>query len=87
LQILDRPGTSCHIAAGAIIMPDLDISPQRFAEIVSAYASAPAISGFLAAGIRRPLQSQRISPLLMRFIAVRRLPRLAPTIPSLLAES
>src|SRR5712691_4501769 len=35
---------------GAIIMPDLDISPQRFAEIVSAYAFSAGVSGFLAAG-------------------------------------
>jgi predicted MFS family arabinose efflux permease len=35
---------------GAIIMPDLDISPQRFGEIVSAYAFSAGISGLLAAG-------------------------------------
>jgi predicted MFS family arabinose efflux permease len=35
---------------GAIIMPDLDIGPQRFGEIVSAYAFSAGISGFLAAG-------------------------------------
>jgi len=35
---------------GAVIMPDLDISPQRFGEIVSAYAFSAGASGFLAAG-------------------------------------
>src|SRR5262249_58125953 len=35
---------------GAIIMPDLDISPQRFGEIVSAYAFSAGLSGLLAAG-------------------------------------
>jgi predicted MFS family arabinose efflux permease len=35
---------------GAIIMPDIDIGPQRFGEIVSAYAFSAGISGLLAAG-------------------------------------
>src|SRR5215467_2394198 len=35
---------------GAVIMPDLDIGPQRFGEIVSAYAFSAGASGFLAAG-------------------------------------
>src|SRR5260370_36958062 len=35
---------------GAILMPDLDISPQRFGEIVSAYAFSAGVSGLLAAG-------------------------------------
>jgi len=35
---------------GAMIMPDLDISPQRFGEIVSAYAFSAGFSGLLAAG-------------------------------------
>jgi predicted MFS family arabinose efflux permease len=35
---------------GAIIMPDLDISPQRFGEIVSAYAFSAGASSLLAAG-------------------------------------
>src|ERR1700733_14173353 len=35
---------------GAIIMPDLDVSPQRFGEIVSAYAFSAGVSGLLAAG-------------------------------------
>jgi predicted MFS family arabinose efflux permease len=35
---------------GAIIMPDLDIGPQRFGEIVSAYAFSAGASGLLAAG-------------------------------------
>ena len=34
---------------GAIIMPDLNIGPQRFGEIVSAYAFSAGISGLLAA--------------------------------------
>src|SRR5580704_10615329 len=35
---------------GATIMPDLDIGPQRFGEIVSAYAFSAGISGIVAAG-------------------------------------
>jgi predicted MFS family arabinose efflux permease len=35
---------------GAVIMPDLNIGPQRFGEIVSAYAFSAGASGFLAAG-------------------------------------
>jgi predicted MFS family arabinose efflux permease len=35
---------------GAILMPQLDISPQQFATVVSAYAFSAGISGFLAAG-------------------------------------
>jgi predicted MFS family arabinose efflux permease len=35
---------------GAVIMPDLEIGPQRFGEIVSAYAFSAGISGLLAAG-------------------------------------
>jgi predicted MFS family arabinose efflux permease len=35
---------------GAIVMPDLDISPQRFGEIVSAYAFSAGLSSLLAAG-------------------------------------
>ena len=35
---------------GAIIMPDLGIGPQRFGEIVSAYAFSAGISGIVAAG-------------------------------------
>jgi predicted MFS family arabinose efflux permease len=35
---------------GATIMPDLEIGPQRFGEIVSAYAFSAGISGFVAAG-------------------------------------
>jgi len=35
---------------GAIIMPDLGISPQRFGEIVSAYAFSAGASSLLAAG-------------------------------------
>src|SRR5215471_14945415 len=33
---------------GAVIMPDLNISPQRFGEIVSAFAFSAGVSGFLA---------------------------------------
>jgi predicted MFS family arabinose efflux permease len=35
---------------GAIIMPDMNIGPQRFGEIVSAYAFSAGVSSFLAAG-------------------------------------
>ena len=35
---------------GATIMPDVDIGPQRFGEIVSAYAFSAGITGIVAAG-------------------------------------
>ena len=35
---------------GAIVMPALQIGPQQFATVVSAYAFSAGISGFLAAG-------------------------------------
>jgi predicted MFS family arabinose efflux permease len=35
---------------GAIIMPELNIGPQRFGEIVSAYAFSAGLSSLLAAG-------------------------------------
>lgn len=35
---------------GAILMPELDISPTQFGTVVSAYAFSAGISGFLAAG-------------------------------------
>ena len=35
---------------GAILMPELDISPTEFGTVVSAYAFSAGISGFLAAG-------------------------------------
>src|SRR3984885_260702 len=35
---------------GAVIMPDLHIGPQRFGEVVSAYAFSAGASGLLAAG-------------------------------------
>jgi predicted MFS family arabinose efflux permease len=35
---------------GAIIMPNLEIGPQQFGEIVSAYAFSAGISGIVAAG-------------------------------------
>src|SRR5690348_16144760 len=35
---------------GAIIMPALDVTPVQFGHVVSAYAFAAGISGFLTAG-------------------------------------
>src|SRR5712672_4836047 len=45
---------------GAIIMPDLDISPQRFGEIVSAYAFSAGVSGLLAAGFADRFDRKRL---------------------------
>src|SRR5271168_436755 len=44
---------------GAIIMPDLAIGPQRFGEIVSAYAFSAGISGLLAAGFADKFDRKR----------------------------
>ncbi len=45
---------------GAIIMPDLEIGPQRFGEIVSAYAFSAGISGLLAAGFADRFDRKRL---------------------------
>jgi predicted MFS family arabinose efflux permease len=71
---------------GAIIMPDLDISPQRFGEIVSAYAFSAGISGFLAAGFADRFDRKRFLLFFYcGFIAGTALCALAPNYPLLLA--
>jgi predicted MFS family arabinose efflux permease len=71
---------------GAIIMPDLAIGPQRFGEIVSAYAFSAGISGLLAAGFADRFDRKRF-PLFFYagFIAGTTLCALAPNYPLLLA--
>jgi predicted MFS family arabinose efflux permease len=71
---------------GAIIMPDLDISPQRFGEIVSAYAFSAGVSGFLAAGFADRFDRKRFLLFFYSgFIAGTALCALAPNYPLLLA--
>src|SRR5262249_10135855 len=50
---------------GAIIIPDLNISPQRFGEIVSAYAFQRWRLRLLGSRFRRPLRSKEITPLFL----------------------
>jgi predicted MFS family arabinose efflux permease len=70
---------------GAIIMPDLDISTQRFGEIVSAYAFSAGISGFLAAGFADRFDRKRFLLFFYSgFIAGTMLCALAPNYPLLL---
>jgi predicted MFS family arabinose efflux permease len=71
---------------GAIIMPDLNISPQRFGEIVSAYAFSAGASGFLAAGFADRFDRKRFLLFFYSgFIAGTALCALAPNYPLLLA--
>jgi predicted MFS family arabinose efflux permease len=71
---------------GAIIMPDLDIGPQQFGEIVSAYAFSAGISGFLAAGFADRFDRKRFLLFFYTgFIAGTALCALAPNYPLLLA--
>ena len=71
---------------GAIIMPDLDISPQRFGEIVSAYAFSAGISSFLAAGFADRFDRKRFLLFFYSgFIIGTALCALAPNYPLLLA--
>jgi predicted MFS family arabinose efflux permease len=71
---------------GAIVMPDLNISPQRFGEIVSAYAFSAGISGFLAAGFADRFDRKRFLLFFYAgFIAGTALCALAPNYPLLLA--
>jgi predicted MFS family arabinose efflux permease len=71
---------------GAIIMPDLDISTQRFGEIVSAYAFSAGVSGFLAAGFADRFDRKRFLLFFYSgFIAGTALCALAPNYPLLLA--
>jgi predicted MFS family arabinose efflux permease len=70
---------------GAIIMPDLDISTQRFGEIVSAYAFSAGVSGFLAAGFADRFDRKRFLLFFYSgFIAGTALCALAPNYPLLL---
>jgi predicted MFS family arabinose efflux permease len=71
---------------GAIIMPDLDIGPQRFGEIVSAYAFSAGISGFLAAGFADRFDRKKFLLFFYTgFITGTALCALAPNYPLLLA--
>jgi predicted MFS family arabinose efflux permease len=70
---------------GAIIMPDLNIGPQRFGEIVSAYAFSAGVSGFLAAGFADRFDRKRFLLFFYcGFVAGTTLCALAPNYPSLL---
>jgi len=70
---------------GAIIMPDLDIGPQRFGEIVSAYAFSAGASGLLAAGFADRYDRKRFLLVFYAgFIVGTALCALAPNYPLLL---
>jgi predicted MFS family arabinose efflux permease len=70
---------------GAIIMPDLHISPQRFGEIVSAYAFSAGVSGLSAAGFADRFDRKRFLLFFYcGFIVGTALCALAPNYPLLL---
>ncbi|HEX4411397.1 MAG TPA: MFS transporter [Xanthobacteraceae bacterium] len=70
---------------GAIIMPDLAIGPQRFGEIVSAYAFSAGFSGLLAAGFADKFDRKRFLLFFyVGFILGTALCALAPNYPALL---
>ena len=70
---------------GAIIMPDLDISPQRFGEIVSAYAFSAGASSLLAAGFADRFDRKRFLLFFYAgFVVGTALCALAPNYPLLL---
>jgi predicted MFS family arabinose efflux permease len=70
---------------GAIIMPDLHISPQRFGEIVSAYAFSAGVSGLSAAGFADRFDRKRFLLFFYcGFIVGTALCALAPSYPLLL---
>jgi predicted MFS family arabinose efflux permease len=70
---------------GAVIMPDLSIDPQRFGEIVSAYAFSASVSGFLAASFADRFDRKRFLLFFYSgFIAGTALCALAPNYPLLL---
>jgi predicted MFS family arabinose efflux permease len=70
---------------GAIIMPDLEIGPQRFGEIVSAYAFSAGISGIVAAGFADRFDRKRFLLFFyFGFIIGTALCALAPNYPLLL---
>jgi predicted MFS family arabinose efflux permease len=71
---------------GAIMMPDLNISPRRFGEILSAYAFSAGISAFLAAGFADRFDRKRFLLFFYAgFIIGTALCALAPNYPLLLA--
>jgi predicted MFS family arabinose efflux permease len=71
---------------GAIIMPDLDIGPQRFGEIVSAYAFSAGVSSLLAAGFADRFDRKRFLLFFYAgFLVGTTLCALAPNYPLLLA--
>jgi predicted MFS family arabinose efflux permease len=71
---------------GAIIMPDLDIGPQRFGEVVSAYAFSAGISSLLAAGFADLFDRKRFLLFFYAgFLVGTALCALAPNYPLLLA--
>ncbi len=45
---------------GAILMPELDITPVQFSHLVSAYAYSACVSGFLAAGFADKFDRKRL---------------------------
>jgi predicted MFS family arabinose efflux permease len=70
---------------GAVIMPDLNIGPQRFGEIVSAYAFSAGASGLLAAGFADNFDRKRFLLFFYcGFIAGTALCAFAPNYPVLL---
>jgi predicted MFS family arabinose efflux permease len=70
---------------GAIIMPELHISPQRFGEIVSAYAFSAGVSSLLAAGFADRFDRKRFLLFFyFGFIAGTALCAIAPNYPLLL---
>jgi predicted MFS family arabinose efflux permease len=70
---------------GAVIMPDLQVGPQRFGEIVSAYAFSAGFSGLLAAGFADRFDRKRFLLFFYcGFIIGTALCALAPSYPLLL---
>jgi predicted MFS family arabinose efflux permease len=71
---------------GAIIMPDLNISPPRFGEVVSAYAFSAGVSSLLAAGFADRFDRKRFLLFFYAgFLVGTALCALAPNYPLLLA--
>jgi predicted MFS family arabinose efflux permease len=70
---------------GAIIMPELNISPQRFGEIVSAYAFSAGVASLLAAGFADRFDRKRFLLFFYcGFVAGTALCAIAPNYPLLL---
>jgi predicted MFS family arabinose efflux permease len=71
---------------GAVIMPDLNIGPQRFGEVVSAYAFSAGLSGLVAAGFADRFDRKKLLLFFYAgFIFGTALCAFAPTYPLLLA--